>query len=147
MSIKEQLAEDMKIAMREKDTIRKNTIQMCRAGILQVEKDTLKTLDEDGVLEVIARELKRRRDALPEFEKSGRQDLIEGLEKEIEVLLNYLPTQLSDEELTEIVRSAIDETGATSGRDMGKIMAIVMPQTKGRADGKRINQTAMKLLS
>ena len=147
MSIKERLAEDLKIAMREKDTIRKNTVQLVRAGILQVEKDTLKELDEDGVMEVIARELKRRRDALPEFEKSGRQDLIDSLKQEIEVLLPYLPEQLSDEELTEIVKAAVAESGATTARDMGKIMAIVMPQTKGRADGKKINQIAMKLLS
>ena len=147
MELKEKLMEDLKIAMKDKDTIRKNTVQMVRSAILQFEKDNLKELDEEGVLEVIARELKKRRDVLPEYEKSGREDLIDGIKREIEILLTYLPEQLSPEELSVIVEEAIAETGASSMKDMGKIMAAVMPKVKGRADGKMINAIVKGKLS
>lgn len=147
MSIKETLASDLKEAMKEKDVIRKNTVQMIRAAVLQSEKDNLKELDENGVIEVIAKELKKRKDVLPEYEKSGREDLIADLNKEIEVLLKYLPEQLSEAELEEIVKAAIEETGAQSMKDIGKIMQNVMPKTKGRADGKMINAIIRKILS
>ncbi len=147
MSLKEVLAADLKTAMKEKDLIRKNTVQMVRSAILQFEKDNLKELDEDGVLEIIAKELKKRKDVLPEYEKSGREDLISDIKKEIEVLLAYLPEQLTDDELKEIVENAIKEVGATSMKDMGKIMGKVMPETKGRADGKRINEIVKQILS
>ena len=147
MALKEKLMEDLKEAMKEKDTVRKNTVQMVRSAILQFEKDNLKELDEDGVLEVIAKELKKRRDVLPEYEKSGRDDLIEGIKREIEILLSYLPEQLTEEELAVIVAEVIEETGATSMKDMGKIMAAVMPKVKGRADGKMINAIVKEKLS
>lgn len=139
MSLKEKLMEDLKAAMKDKDIIRKNTVQMVRSSVLQFEKDNLTELDDEGVLDVIARELKKRRDVLPEYEKSGRDDLIADINKEIETLLAYLPKQLTNEELEEIVTAAIAEVGAMSMKDMGKIMAAVMPKTKGRADGKMIN--------
>ena len=147
MALKEVLAADLKAAMKDKDLIRKNTVQMVRSSILQYEKDNLKELDEDGILEVIAKELKKRRDVLPEYEKSGREDMIADIKREIEILLAYLPTQLSDEELTEIIKKAISDTGAESVRDIGKIMQKVMPETKGRADGKKINEIVRNLLS
>ncbi len=147
MSIKEQLMQDLKEAMKEKDTIRKNTVTMIRSGILQFEKDNLTELDEEGVLDIIAKELKKRRDVLPEYEKSGRDDLIADIKREIEILLSYLPKQLTREELEVIVSDAIAEAGATSMRDIGKIMGIVMPKTKGRADGKMINEIAKEKLS
>lgn len=146
MSLKERLLEDMKIAMKDKDVIRKNTIQMARAAVLQVEKDNRITLEDDGILDVIAKEVKKRRDAMPEFEKSGRQDLIDSLKAEMDVLLQYLPRQLTEEELEPIVRQAVEETGAASARDMGKVMQAVMPKVKGRADGKMINQIAKRIL-
>lgn len=139
MALKEQLMADLKEAMKEKDIIRKNTVQMVRSAILQYEKDNLKELDDDGIIDVIAKELKKRRDVLPEYEKSGREDLIADMNREIEVLLAYLPEQLSAEELEVIVGEAIEKVGATSMKDMGKIMAEVMPRVKGRADGKAIN--------
>lgn len=146
MSLKERLLEDMKSAMKEKDVIKKNTIQMARSAVLQVEKDSRTTLDDDGVLDIIAKEVKKRRDSLPEFEKSGRQELIENLKTEIEVLLQYLPQQLTEEEIEAIVRQAVQDTGASSAREMGKIMQEVMPKVKGRADGRVINQIVKKIL-
>ncbi len=147
MSLKEKLSEDLKLSMKEKDTIKKNTVQSMRAAILQVEKDKLITLDEDGVIEVIAKELKKRKDALPDYEKSGREDLIEGLKREIEIITGYLPSQLSHDELDEIVKAAVELTGASSMKDMGKIMQEVMPKIKGRADGRMVNDIAKKYLN
>ncbi len=147
MALKEQLMDDLKSAMKEKDIIRKNTVQMVRSAILQYEKDNLKDLDEEGILDIIARELKKRRDVLPDYEKSGRDDLIADINREIEVLLTYLPKQLTEDELRTIVDEAIAETGASSMKDMGKIMANVMPKTKGRADGKMINAIVKEKLS
>jgi len=146
MSLKERLLEDMKLAMKEKDAVRKNAIQMARSAILQAEKDNRITLDDDGIIEVIAKEVKKRRDALPEYEKSGRQELIDNLKTEIEVLMQYLPQQLTEEELEAIVRDTIQETGASSARDIGKVMQAVMPKVKGRADGKAVNQIVKRIL-
>jgi uncharacterized protein len=146
MSLKERLLEDFKTAMKNKDSIRKDTIQMARSAALQIEKDSKVTLDDDGIIDVIAKEVKKRVDVLPEFEKSGRQDLIDKVKAEIAVLTQYLPQQLTEEELEAIVKQAIDETGANSAKDMGKVMQATTPKTKGRADGKRINQIVKKLL-
>lgn len=146
MSLKDQLLEDLKNAMKDKDVLKKNTVQMVRAAILQVEKDSKITLDDDGILEIIAKELKKRRDVLPEYEKSGRQDLIESLNAEAEILLQYLPAQLTEAELEVLIKQVIEETGASSARDMGKVMKAIMPKVKGKADGKMINMIAKKLL-
>ena len=147
MSLKERLADDLKSAMKDKNVVRKNTIQMVRAGVLQIEKDKKITLDDDGVLDVIAKQLKQRRDSLPDYEKSGREDLIAELKAEMDVLMEYLPQQLSKEELLEIVKDAIAQTGASSMKDMGKVMSAVMPKTKGRADGKEINEIVKSILN
>ena len=147
MSLKDVLAEDLKSAMKDKDIVRKNTVQMVRAGVLQIEKDKKVTLDDEGVLEVIAKQLKQRKDSLPDYEKSGREDLLAELKAEIDVLMKYLPEQLTKEELEVIVADAIKETNASSIKDMGKIMAFVMPKTKGRADGKLINEIARAMLN
>ena len=147
MSLKELLLEDMKTAMREKDDITKNAIQMVRSAVLQVEKDKKITLDDDGVIEVIAKEVKKRKESLPDFEKSGRQDLIDALNKEIQVLTKYLPQQLTEAELEELVKNVINENGYSSVRDMGKVMGQLMPMVKGRADGKLLNQIVRKFLS
>lgn len=146
MSIKETLTQDLKLALKEKDTIKKNTVQGIRAAVLQFEKDNLTELSDDGVLNVIAKELKKRRDVLPEYERSGRQDLITQLNREIEIVMGYLPSQLSEDELDEIVRQAVEATGASSMKDMGALMAEVMPKVRGRADGKMVNALAKKYL-
>jgi uncharacterized protein YqeY len=146
VSLKEQLAADLKSAMKEKNVVRKNVVQMVRAGVLQIEKDNKVTLDDEGVLDVIAKQLKQRRDSLPDYEKSGRDDLIAELKAEMDVLMEYLPKQLTEEELREIVKDAVETTGASSMKDMGKVMSAVMPKTKGRADGKLINRIAKELL-
>lgn len=146
MSIKETLAQDLKLSMKEKDLVRKNTVQSIRAAILQVEKDNLTELDDEAIIDVIAKELKKRKDVLPDYEKSGREELITQLNREIEIVMGYLPSQLSEDELDEIVKTAVESTGASTMKDMGKIMAEVMPKIKGRADGKLVNTLAKKYL-
>ena len=146
MSLKDQLGEDLKSAMKEKDTIKKNVVQLIRAGVKQIEVDKRIALDDEGVMEVIAKQLKQRRDSLPEYEKSGRDDLIAQLKREMEILMGYLPKQLSHEELEEIVKEAVLTTGAKTIKDIGKVMSYVMPKTKGVADGKEINAIVRELL-
>lgn len=140
MSLKETLLQDMKQAMKEKDTIRKNTVQLIRSGVLQIEKDKQIELDDDGVLDVIIKEVKKRHDSLPDFEKSGRIDLIENLNKEIAILMTYLPEQLSDEDVEKIVRETIQEIGAVTMKDMSKVMLAITLKTKGRANTGKISK-------
>ncbi len=147
MSLKDKLSDDLKLSMKEKDTVRKNTVQGIRAAIKQYEVDHRCELTDEGIIDVIAKELKKRKDALPDYEKSGRQDRISELKQEIDIVVGYLPSQLSREELDEIVKSAVLSTGASTMKDMGKIMAVVMPQIKGRADGKAVNEIAANYLS
>ena len=147
MSLKDKLMDDLKSAMKDKDTVRKNAVQTVRASVLQVEKDNKITLDDEGVVEVVAKEVKKRKDVLPEYEKSGRQDLIDELNREIQVLMAYLPQQMSEEEIEALVIDAIAQAEAKSMKDIGKVMAVIMPKTKGKADGKVINQFVRKHLS
>lgn len=146
MSLKERLLGDMKDAMKERDTVRKDTIQLIRSAILQIEKDKHVTLDDEGILEVLAKELKTRRDSLSEFLKSDRADIIDKTKREIELVQQYMPQQLSREEVESIVKEAIAETGAQTAKDMGKIMKVVMPKVKGKADGTIINEIVKNLL-
>ena len=146
MTLKEQLFEDLKSAMKEKDTIRKDTVQLIRSGILQIEKDKKIQLDDQGVIEVIAKQLKSRRDSMPDYVKSGRQDLVEKLNREIEILLNYLPEQLSESEIQKVIEQTIAEIGATSIKDLGNVMKAVNPKIKGRADGKVVSSLVKEML-
>lgn len=144
--LKEKLLEDLKSAMKEKDEIKKNTVQMVRAAILQVEKDKGVTLEDNQVLDIIAKESKKRKDSLADFEKSGREELISGVKKEIEILVEYLPKQLSKEEITTIVKDIIEQTGATSIKDMGIVMKEAKQKMGASADGKTINEVVKELL-
>lgn len=144
--LKEKLLEDLKTAMKEKDEIKKNTVQMVRAAILQVEKDKGITLEDNQVLDIIAKESKKRKDSLADFEKSGREDLISGVKKEIEILSQYLPKQLSKEEIVTIVKQIIEQTGATSMKEMGIIMKEAKAKMGASADGKTINEVVKELL-
>lgn len=146
MSLKEKLFNDLKQAMKDKDTILKDTIQMVRAGILQIEKDSKIELDDDGVIDVIFKEIKKSNDVLPDFEKSGRQDLIDDLNKKLNILKSYLPIQLTEDEIKEIVLYAINKSNASSVKDMGKVMSIVTEKTRGRADNKVVSEIVKDFL-
>ncbi|MCC3867569.1 GatB/YqeY domain-containing protein [Terrisporobacter mayombei] len=146
MSLKQKLQEDLKCSMKNKDTIKKSVITLIRASIKQYEVDNRVELGDDEIVDLIAKQLKQTRDSHEEFAKAGREDLVSKAEAEIEVLKEYLPQQLSEEELNEIVISTISEVGATSMKDMKKIMTSIMPKVKGRADGKLINELVKKNL-
>lgn len=120
---------------------------MAKAAVLLVEKTDGKQLDDEQVYEVLAREVKQRREAILEFEKGNRQDLIDEANAEIKILLGYLPQQLSKEEISEIVRQAVKELGASSMKQMGKVIAAVIPKTKGRTDGRLVNQIVKQYLN
>lgn len=139
MSLKEKLQEDWKSAMKSRDSFRSNTISMAKAAVLMAEKSDGSKLDDESVIAVLSKEVKQRRDAILEYEKGNRQDLIEAAKKEIEILLEYLPQQLTEDEIRKVVEDAVKEVGAASIKDMGKIMTAIMPKIKGRADGKLVN--------
>ncbi|HEU4963154.1 MAG TPA: GatB/YqeY domain-containing protein [Bacilli bacterium] len=146
MSLTERLENDMKQAMKSKDKVRLSVIRMVRTAIKNAEIDQKITLSDDDVMAVLNREMKQRRDSLQAFESAGRQDLIEDVNKEIAVLMDYLPQQLSEDELRAIVQEVVATTGATGKADMGKVMGALMPKVKGRADGKLVNQIVQQAL-
>lgn len=147
MTLKDELKSELKAAMKAKDKIAKATITMVRAAILQVEKDKKIELDDDAVLEVISKQVKQRKDALKEFEKAGREDLVQQTQEELQVLQKYLPQQLTEAELEKIIDATINDTGAETMQDMGKVMGAIIPKVKGRADGSVINKMVKDKLS
>ncbi|TDF96738.1 GatB/YqeY domain-containing protein [Paenibacillus piri] len=146
MSLSERLNEDMKLAMKSQAKFKLSVIRMVRAAIKNIEIDQRKTLDDQEVLDVLSREIKQRKDSLQEFEKAGRDDLAETVKAEIDILMEYLPQQLTEEEVKAIVQQTIQEVGASSKADMGKVMSALMPKVKGRADGKLVNQAVQQYL-
>lgn len=144
--LKEKLMEDLKSAMKNKEEVRKNTIQMVRAGILQIEKDKGIQVEDEKILEIIAKEVKTKKDALKDFEKANRQDLIEQTNEEIEVLQKYLPKQLSREEIKAELEQIISKIGATTMKDMGAIMKEAKAKMGASADGKTINEVAKEIM-
>ncbi len=147
MSLKEKLMEDLKTSMKTKDTIKKNTITMVRAAVKQREVDERIELSDEEILDIVSKQLKEKRMAIEEFKKGQRQDLVELTEKEIDILLQYLPEQLSEGEVEKIVTETIKEINATSMKDIGLIMKAVMPKVKGRTDGNIVNKIIKKIFN
>ncbi len=146
MSLKERLQEEWKAAMKARDKFRASVINMARAAVLYQEKTYGSMLDDEGVISVLSKEVKQRRDATIEYEKGNRQDLVDQANNEIRILLEFLPQQLTEDEIKEIIVNAVSEVGAVSIKDMGKLMTVVMPKLKGRADGKLVNQIVKDIL-
>ena len=146
MLLKERLIKDLKEAMKSRNQVWKNVITLIRSDINQIEIDKRIKLQEKDIIDIISRQMKQIKDALEEFEKAEREDLIKQTKEEIQYLLEYLPEQLSKEELSHIVRETIAEIGANSMKDMGKVMAATLPKIKGRADGKTVNQIVRQQL-
>jgi uncharacterized protein len=146
MSLLEKLTEDMKQAMKNKEKLKLSVIRMVKSSLKNEEINQGKELSEDQVLALVNRELKQRRDSLQEFEKAGRDDLAETARQEVEILLAYLPKQLDETEIRVLVQSTIDKVGATSKKDLGKVMGALMPQVRGKADGTLVNQIVQELL-
>ncbi len=146
MSLTQRLEQDMKPALKNKDKTKLSVIRMVRSAIKNAEIERGRPLEEGEVLDVLSRELKQRKESLQEFEKAGRTELVEKMKSEIAVVEAYLPAPLSEEELRELARQVIDEVGASSPADMGKVMKEIMPRVKGRADGKEVNRIVRELL-
>ena len=147
MSLKDKLMEDLKDAMKNHDEVKKNTVTMIRAAIKQIEVDKKVVLEDNDIIDIISKEAKKRKDALAEFEKAGREDLISQTNEELAIIKNYLPEELSEEELTSIIEETIKEVGAETMKDMGKVMQAVKAKTAGRADGRVINEIVKQKLS
>ncbi|MGJ7035015.1 GatB/YqeY domain-containing protein [Anoxybacillus eryuanensis] len=147
MSLLERLNNDMKQAMKNKEKDKLSVIRMVKSALQNEAIKLGKTLTEDEELTVLSRELKQRKDSLQEFEKAGRTDLVDKVKEEIAVLELYMPKQLSEEELVQIVKETIAEVGASSKADMGKVMGAIMPKVKGKADGSLVNKLVQQHLS
>lgn len=145
--LKEKLMNDLKDAMKEKNEIKKNTVQMVRAAILQIEKDKGITVEDEKIIEIIAKEVKGKKDAIIDFEKGERQDLIDQTNQEIAILQEYLPKQLSKEELKVEIEKVISDLGATSIKDMGAVMKEAKSRIGAAADGRTINEVVKEVLN
>jgi len=147
MSLKERLKADMKEAMKAKDKLKLSTIRMINSLIKNAEIEKRGELSDEEIVQLLMKYAKQRRESIEMYEKGGRQDLVEKERAELEIVESYLPKQMSEEELREVVKRAIEETGASSPKDLGKVMKAVMPKVKGRADGSLVNRIARELLS
>lgn len=147
MDLKDKLMQDLKSAMKNKEKVRKSVITMVRASIKQFEVDNRAEIDDNEITNIVAKQVKQRKDAMEEFIKGNRQDLADEAKEEIAILLEYLPKQLSEEEIRDIVKETISEIGANGPKDMGKVMSEVMPKLKGKADGKLVSKIVKESLS
>jgi len=147
MALKERLQQDLQQALREHDEQRKSALRLVRAAIVNAEIAKQRELSDEEILAVIRREVKQHRESLSEFEKAGRTDLIAEEKAQLEVLLTYLPPQMSQEEITLAVQQAIAETKATGPEHLGQVMRILMPRLQGRADGSTVHRIVRELLS
>ncbi len=147
MTLRDRLVDEMKTAMKARDDVRLSAIRMVRSSVKNREIDLGKELDDHEVTEVISTLAKQRRESIKLFQEAGRSDLVQKEERELAILLDFLPKQLDNNEIADIVAKAVAESGAQGLRDMGKVMKIVMPQVSGRADGKIVNEIVKEMLS
>lgn len=146
MSLKNKLQEDLKTAMKARDESKTSTLRLALAAVKNTEIDRGQELTDDQTTEVLAREAKRRREAIEGAEKAGRPDIAEREKNELEILTDYLPKQLGEEEVIRIAHEVISEIGATTMKDRGRVMSALMPRLKGRADGKVVSQVVERAL-
>ncbi|MCT7485046.1 GatB/YqeY domain-containing protein [Aliarcobacter cryaerophilus] len=147
MSLKEKLNEDLKQAMRDKEVVKRDSIRAINTMIKQVEVDERRVLDDAEVIKLVQRGIKQREEAISQYRAASRDDLVQKEQEQVDVFMLYLPKQLSDEELENGMKEIISEVGATSLKDMGKVMGVASKKFAGVADGKRINEMVKKLLS
>jgi uncharacterized protein len=146
VDLKTRINEEMRAAMKAGEKTKVSTLRLTSSAITYAEKDMRRELSKEETLEVVIREVKKRREAIAEYSKAGREDLADKEREEADILGVYLPEQMSEAEITGVVKAAIEETGAMGLGDLGKIMGVVIPKTKGRADGKRVNEIVRELL-
>uniref|UniRef100_UPI004048099C GatB/YqeY domain-containing protein n=1 Tax=Aliarcobacter sp. TaxID=2321116 RepID=UPI004048099C len=147
MGLKEQLKEDLKTAMRDKEIVKRDSIRAINTMIKQIEVDERRELNDEEVIKLIQRGIKQREEAIAQYTAASRDDLVQKEQEQVDVFMLYLPTQVSDEELEAGMKEIIAQTGATNMKDMGKVMGAATKKFAGVADGKRINEMVKKLLS
>ncbi|UTJ05559.1 GatB/YqeY domain-containing protein [Arcobacter roscoffensis] len=147
MSLKQQLKDDVKTAMREKNIVKRDSIRAINTMIKQIEVDERKELSDEDIIKLIQKGIKQREEAVTQYSEANREDLVAKEQEQIDIFVEYLPKQLTDEELENGLKEIIEQVGATSMKDIGKIMGQATKKFAGVADGKRINQTTKKLLS
>jgi len=147
MALREQIQKDMIAAMKAKESDKVKTLRLLRADIRQVEIDSQKELSDEEVINVLSKAAKKRTDSIEAYKKGGRDDLVNEEQSELTIIKSYLPEELSQEKLTEIIMSVLDETKASSMKDMGKVMGMIMPKVKGRANGKTIQNIVRSKLT
>ncbi|MFK2822037.1 GatB/YqeY domain-containing protein [Arcobacter sp. YIC-80] len=147
MSLKQQLKDDVKTAMKEKNVVKRDSVRAINTMIKQIEVDERKELNDEDIIKLIQKGIKQREEAVTQYKEASRDDLAAKEQEQIDVFAQYLPKQLTDEELEEGLKEIIEQTGATSMKDIGKIMGQATKKFAGVADGKRINETTKKLLS
>ena len=147
MNLYKRLEDDMKGALKGGDTIKLSVLRMVISAVkmLEIEKN-IKEPDEADVLQILQKQIKQRKESITQFEKGNRQDLVDKEAAELKILESYMPKQLSEEELTAVIKDAIAETGAAVKADMGKVMKVVMGKVAGKADGKSVNQILLRFL-
>ena len=145
--LKERLQADLKTAMKEKDTFKRDVIRFVMSAIKQIEVDERKELTDADIEAILVKQIKQRNDSIEQFRKGGREDLVEQNEKELDVLRNYLPEPMSEEEVRKVLEEIVAETGASGMKDMGKVMGAAKAKIGSRAEGRVINQIAKELLS
>lgn len=147
MTLADRLAEDLKQAMRDKDKVRLSVLRLVKAAVRNAEIDRRVTLGEEEIIGVLRREVKQRKESLLAIEGAGRDDLVAELNEEISILEEYLPQSLTDEQIQAIVRDVVQEVGAVSKADMGKVMPVVMKKISGQAEGRTVNRIVQEVLS
>ena len=146
MTMKTRLTDDMKQAMRDRDVLRRDVIRYLRSEVRNQEIRDQKELDDAGVIQVLARQAQQRRDSIEAYGDAGRQDLVEKEESELSVIMAYLPQQMTTEEITALVQQVVAEVGASGPADMGKVMGAIMPQVRGKAEGREVNAIVQQTL-
>jgi uncharacterized protein YqeY len=147
VSLRDRIQTDVTAAMRSGDSLRRDVLRMTQNAVYLVEKRDKRELGEDDIAAIVGKEVKTRRESVEAFRKGGREDLAGKEEAEIAILSEYLPQQLGDDEITQLVTEAVTATGANSARDMGKVMGWLAPRTKGRADGRRVSELVAQALA
>lgn len=147
MGLKEDIMAELKLAMKEKDNETRDTLRLLTAAIKQAEVDSKDSLNEDAIQSIVMKQAKQRRESIDEYMKAGREDLAEPEKKELAVIEKFLPKMMDADEIRVLASAAIEAVGATSAKEMGAIMGKLMPQVKGKADGKLVNQVVRELLS
>ena len=146
MPLKEQLSDDLKNAMRQGDALRRTTIRFVLSAIHNDEIARQKDLDEDGVIQVLTKQAQQRRDSIEAFQDANRQDLVDKEQAELEIIAAYLPERMTEDEVREVVRQVLSDSGASGPQDMSKVMGRLMPKVRGRADGKMVSTMVNEML-